>query len=84
MAYINFDAIFEFLGQFTIRCIEYFSKRCWYLWDRAQSMLILELFGVGGGVPPEVLLFPIYVFIIFHYDHTISDLLETGTELRAQ
>ena len=49
-------------------------------------MLIWELFGVGGAVPHEVLLpvFPIYVFIIFHYDHTISDLLETGTELRAQ
>ena len=30
LAYINFDAIFEFLGQFTIiRCIYYFPKRCW-------------------------------------------------------
>ena len=25
---LNFDAIFEFLGQFTIRCMYYFSKRC--------------------------------------------------------
>ena len=28
LAYLNCDAIFEFLGQFTIRCIYYFSKRC--------------------------------------------------------
>ena len=28
LAYLNFDAIFEFLGQFSIRCIYYFSKRC--------------------------------------------------------
>ena len=27
--YYNFDAIFEFLGQFTIRGIHLFSKRCW-------------------------------------------------------
>ena len=26
LAYLNFDAIFEFLGQFAIRCIQYFSK----------------------------------------------------------
>ena len=25
----KFDAICEFLGQFTIRCIYHFSKRCW-------------------------------------------------------
>ena len=29
LAYLNFDAIFEFLGQFTIRCMYYFSKRSW-------------------------------------------------------
>ena len=57
LAYLNFDAIFKFLGQFTIRCIYYFSKRCWSFWDRAQNVLILELFGVGGlwvgvAVPP--------------------------------
>ena len=28
LAYLNFDAIFEFLGQFTIRCIYHFPKRC--------------------------------------------------------
>ena len=28
LAYLNFDAILEFLGQLTIRCIYYFSKRC--------------------------------------------------------
>ena len=28
LAYLNFDAIVEFLRQFTIRCIYYFSKRC--------------------------------------------------------
>ena len=27
LAYLNCDAIFEFLGQFTIRCIYYFSKK---------------------------------------------------------
>ena len=26
MAYLNFDTIFEFLGQFTIRCISFFKK----------------------------------------------------------
>ena len=26
LTYLNFDAIFEFLGQFTTRCIYYFSK----------------------------------------------------------
>ena len=26
LAYLNFDAIFEFLGQFTTKCIYYFSK----------------------------------------------------------
>ena len=52
LAYLNFDAIFEFLGQFTIRCIYYFPKRCWWFWDRAQNMLILKLFGVEGAVPP--------------------------------
>ena len=31
--------MFEFLEQFTIRCICYFS-RCWLYWDRAQNMLI--------------------------------------------
>ena len=31
---LNFNAMFEFLGQFTIRCIYYFSKRCWWFWDR--------------------------------------------------
>ena len=46
----------EFLGQFTIRCIYYFSKRCWHFWDRAQNMLILELFGVGGAVYPKMTL----------------------------
>ena len=25
---LNLNAVFEFLGQFTIRCIYYFSKRC--------------------------------------------------------
>ena len=25
---LNFDAIFEFLGQFTIRCVYHFSKTC--------------------------------------------------------
>ena len=34
----NFD-FFEFLEQFTIRCICYIS-RCWLFWDRAQNMLI--------------------------------------------
>ena len=29
LAYLNLDAIFEFLGQFTLRCIYHFSKRCW-------------------------------------------------------
>ena len=28
LSYLNFDAIFEFLGQFTIRYTHYFSKRC--------------------------------------------------------
>ena len=32
-----FDAIFEFLGQFTIRCIYYFSKKCWQFWGRVQK-----------------------------------------------
>ena len=27
MAYLNFNAIFEFLEQYTIRCIYHFSKR---------------------------------------------------------
>ena len=27
LAYLNFDAIFEFLGQFTIRCIYFFFKK---------------------------------------------------------
>ena len=26
LAYLNFDAVFEFFGQFTLRCINYFSK----------------------------------------------------------
>ena len=29
LAYLDFDAIFEFLGQFTIRFIYYFPKRRW-------------------------------------------------------
>ena len=32
LAYLNFNAIFEFLGQFTIGCLiqmYYCSKRCW-------------------------------------------------------
>ena len=29
MVYLNFNAIFEFLGQFTIRSIYHFSERCW-------------------------------------------------------
>ena len=28
LAYLNFYVIFEFLWQFTLRCIHYFSKRC--------------------------------------------------------
>ena len=27
------------LGQYSIRCMFYFSKRCWSFWDRAQNML---------------------------------------------
>ena len=27
LAYLNFGGIFEFLGQFTLRCIYYFLKR---------------------------------------------------------
>ena len=51
MAYLNFDVIFEFLGQFTIRCIIIFQKDVDNFEIRAQNMLILELFGVGA-VPP--------------------------------
>ena len=40
MAYLIFNTIFEFLEQFTIRCICYCSRRCWLFWDRAQNMLI--------------------------------------------
>ena len=40
-AYFNFDAIFEFLGQFTIRCI-YFQKDVDYFEIRAQNMPILD------------------------------------------
>ena len=29
LAYLDFDAIFEFLGQFSVRYIYYISKRCW-------------------------------------------------------
>ena len=29
LAYLNFNAIFMFLEQFTIRRRSYFSKRCW-------------------------------------------------------
>ena len=28
VAYLNFNAIFEFLGQFATRCIYHLSKRC--------------------------------------------------------
>ena len=36
--------IFEFLEQFSVRCICYFSRRCGLFWDKAQNMLI----EVGG------------------------------------
>ena len=47
---LNFDAIFEFLGQFTIRCIHYFSKKVLILfrWNTKHAN-----FGVGGAVPAE-------------------------------
>ena len=32
-----FNAIFEFLGQFFIRCILYFSQSCWLFQDRALN-----------------------------------------------
>ena len=42
MAYLNFDAIFEFLGQFTIRCIYYlFFIKMLIILNIAQYMLIL-------------------------------------------
>ena len=38
LAYSNFNAIFEFLEQFFIRCIIYFSKCCcWLFWDREKT-----------------------------------------------
>ena len=37
------NAIFEFLEQFNISCMCYFSRRCWFFWDRAQNMLIWSL-----------------------------------------
>ena len=40
---LNLNAISEFLGQFTIRCIYHFSKRWWRFCDRAQNMLIYFL-----------------------------------------
>ena len=45
---LNVNTIFEVFGQFTIRCIRYFSKRCWQLWDRAQKVLI---FGSRCSIP---------------------------------
>ena len=45
MAYLNFDAILEFLGQFSsIRCIYNFSKRFWHK---------TGYLGLGGAVPPS-------------------------------
>ena len=41
LAYLNFDAIFEFLKQFTISCILSFLKNVYKIWDRPQNMLIL-------------------------------------------
>ena len=29
LAYLTFDAIFEFFVQFTLQSIYYFSRRCW-------------------------------------------------------
>ena len=29
LTYLYFDAILELIGQFNMRCIYYFSKRCW-------------------------------------------------------
>ena len=48
LAYLEFNAVFEFLWQFTIRCVYYFSKRCWQFWDRAQNVLS---FGFGVQFP---------------------------------
>ena len=41
LAYLNFDAIFEFLGQFTINAYIIFQKRCWSFWHRPQNVLML-------------------------------------------
>ena len=41
VAYLNFDSIFEFLGQFTITCIYYFLKKGVDNFEiRAQNMFI--------------------------------------------
>ena len=44
---LSFNFIFYFLGHFSIRCIYYFSKKCWLFWDGTQNMLF-----VRGAVPP--------------------------------
>ena len=44
--------MFEFLEQFLIRCIIYFSKSCWLFWDTAQNMLI---FGKRCSTPLSIL-----------------------------
>ena len=44
LAYYNFNTIFEFLGQFTIRYMYYFSKRCCQFWQHA-------FFWLGCAVP---------------------------------
>ena len=37
---LKFQCQFEFLEKCTIRCLCYFSIRCWLFWDRAQNRLI--------------------------------------------
>ena len=44
LAYLNIDATFEFLEQFTIDAYAFFlkkkKKKCRYFWDTARNMVI--------------------------------------------
>ena len=80
LAYLNSNAIVEFLGQFTIRCIYHFSKRCWIILRQSTKH---AKFGFGVPFPFKVAhkfayLFSQHSFHLYSWKVSVSVKLSDG------